>query len=93
MFAIELLGDERAKLDAVCDKEEQPVEEHDAVGVARPPMLDILDVEDDEEGDDVDGSGPKAEIPSPDACKVLDLESSLYGSRGDEGSKGNLSSM
>ena len=90
MFLVQLLRDERAKLYTICDEEKKPVEEDDTVGIARAPVLNVLDVEDDEERNDGDGGGPKAEVPGPDAGKVLDLECGLNGSRGDEGSEGTL---
>lgn len=55
-------------------------------------MLDILDVENNEERDDSDSGRPEAKIPSPDTSEVLDLKGGLYGSRGNKGSEGNLSS-
>lgn len=73
MFVVKLLGDERAKFDGVCDEEEQPVEEDDAVGVARPPVLDILDVEDDAERYKGKNSGPEAEVTEPYVFVVIDL--------------------
>jgi hypothetical protein len=90
MFLVELLGDERAKLHTVCDEKEQPVEEDYTIGVARAPVFDVLDIEDDDERNYVDGGGPKAEIPSPDACEILDLEGCLYSSCSDESSKCSL---
>lgn len=53
-------------------------------------MLNVLNVEDDDEGYDGDGGGPEAEVPDPDACEVLDLEGGLDGSRGDESCENSL---
>jgi hypothetical protein len=53
-------------------------------------MFNVLDVEDNEEGNDRNGGGPEAEIPGPDACEVFDLEGSLNGGRGDESSENSL---
>lgn len=55
-------------------------------------MFDVLDKEDDEEGNDRNGGRPEAEVPGPDTCEVFNLEGSLNGSRGDESSENNLSS-
>jgi hypothetical protein len=83
MLLVELLRYQRAKLDTIRDEEEQPIEQDDSVGIARAPMFNVLDVEDNEEGNDRNGGGPEAEIPGPDACEVFDLEGSLNGGRGD----------
>jgi hypothetical protein len=73
MFAMKLLRNERAKFDGVCDEEEQPVEEDDAVGVAGPPVLDVLDVEYDAERYKGNNSGPEAEVTEPYVFVVFDL--------------------
>jgi len=51
-------------------------------------VFDVLDVENDEEGDD--DCSPETKISSPYASEILDLEGSLYGSRDDEGSESRL---
>jgi len=73
MLSMNVLGNERTELDGVCDEEEEPVEEHHAVGIARPPMFNILDGEDDAERSERKYRGPEAEVASPDIFVVLDL--------------------
>lgn len=92
MLFVELLRYERAKLDTICDEKEQPINEDDSVGIARAPMFNVLDVEDEEERYERNGGGPEAEIPGPDACEVFDLKGSLNGGRGDERSENSLMS-
>jgi hypothetical protein len=87
MFAMYLLGDERAEFDGVCDEQEEPVEEGHAVGIPRSPVFEVLDVEDDAEGNDGEDGGPEAEVAGPYIFVVLDLKGGLDGGGGDEGSK------
>ena len=53
-------------------------------------MFDVLDVENDEEGDNGDDCSPEAKISGPNAGEILNLKGSLYGSRYDEGSESRL---
>jgi hypothetical protein len=87
MFAMYLLGDEGAELDGVCDEQEEPIEEDHAVGISRPPVLDILDVEYEAERDDGDYGCPETEVAGPYVFVVFDLEGRLDYRSGDEGSK------
>jgi hypothetical protein len=73
MFVVKVLRDERAKFDGVCEEEEQPVEEDDAVRVAGPPVLDVLDVEDYAERYKGEDGGPEAEVTEPYVFVVFDL--------------------
>jgi hypothetical protein len=66
MLVVQILGDEGAELDSVCDKEEEPVKKNHAVGVARSPVLNVLDVKDDTERDEGEYGGPEAEVSRPD---------------------------
>lgn len=87
MFAMYLLGDEGAELDGVCDEQEEPVEEDHAVGISRPPVFDILDVEYEAERDDGDYGCPETEVTGPYVFVVFDLEGCLDCGGGDEGAK------
>jgi len=70
---MDFLRDERAKFDGVCEEKEQPIEEDDAIGIARPPVLDVLNIEDDAEGCKRENGGPEAEVTEPYVFVVLDL--------------------
>ena len=72
-----ILLDQRAQFYAEGDENEQPVEEYDAVWVSRSPMLDVLYVEYDAQGDNRDDGGPKPKVTSPNFLVVFDLEGRL----------------
>lgn len=90
---VQLLRHQRAKLDTICDQKKQPVQKDYAVGLARPPVLNVLDVEDDGEGGEIEYSCPEAEITSPYASEVFNLDCSLQGSSSQKGAKDNLQSF
>jgi hypothetical protein len=73
MLLMNVLGNERTELDSVCDEEEEPVEEHYTVRIARPPMFNVLDEEDESERDERKYRSPEAEVASPNIFVVLDL--------------------
>ena len=90
VLLVQLLGNERTKLHTIGDEEEQPVNEDDTVGIARAPVLNVLNVEDDEERRDGGGGGPEAEVSRPNASKVLNLEGGLNGGCCNKGSENTL---
>jgi hypothetical protein len=73
MLAMQVLGDEGAQLNGICDEEEEPVEEDYTVGIARPPVLNVLDVKYDAERNKCQDGGPEAKVASPYILVVLDL--------------------
>lgn len=85
MFAIQVAGDEGAEFDGVGDEQEQPVEQDDAIGIARPPMLRVLDEEDDAEGDEGEDGGPETKVAGPYALVVSNLEGGLGCGGGNKG--------
>jgi hypothetical protein len=90
MLAMDLLRDEGTELDSVGNEQQKPIEEYDTVCVAGPPVFDILDVEDDAEGDDGESRGPETEVACPDVFVVFDLECCLDCGCADESSDGCL---
>lgn len=53
-------------------------------------MLDVLNVEDDRDGSEIEDSGPEPEVASPCASKVVDLNGSLHGDGCQDGREQDL---
>lgn len=79
MRPVQVLGNERAELDGVGEEQKQPIEQNNAVGVARPVVFEVLDIENDTERDDGNDGGPEPEITGPDVLVVFDLQTGLQG--------------
>ena len=90
MLMVNLLGNQRPELDRICDEQKEPVEQHNAIGITRSPVLNVLYVEDNHERDEVEYGGPEAEVADPYAFVIFDLQCRLQCRRNHERNNSNL---
>jgi hypothetical protein len=84
------LRDQGPELHSEGYEKEEPVEEDDAVWIARPPMLNILYGKYEAGREHSDDCRPESEISSPNMFVVFDLEDGLEDEIDDEGSNDGL---